>query len=67
MVKVNLTDKHNFKTTLYSSYGNIKTGKVTFLEKSLDKKDVIVGIAGKLKAPTATVDISNSYSQIVFE
>ena len=66
-VKVALTDKHNFKTTLYSSFGSIKTGNVVLLEKSLEKKDVVVGIAGKLKDPHATVEISNSYGNIVFE
>ena len=66
-VKVALTDRHNFKTTLYSSFGSIKTGKVAFLEKSLDKKDVVVGIAGKHKDPPATVELSNSYGNIVFE
>jgi hypothetical protein len=65
-VNVGLTNNHNFKTTLHSSFGSINTGNVIFLEKSLDKKDVVVGIAGKLKDPSATVDISNSHGNIVF-
>lgn len=66
-VKVGLTKNHNFKTTLYSSFGSIKTGSVVFYEKTLDKKDVVVGIAGKIKEPSATVEISSSYGNIVFQ
>ena len=66
-INVALGKNHNFRTTLYSNFGSIKTGDVVFHEKSLDKKDVIVGIAGKLEEPPATVDISNSYGNIVFE
>ena len=37
-VQVDLTGNHNFKAALYSNFGSIRTGKLTFLEKSLDKK-----------------------------
>ena len=63
-INIPLDEKHNFKATLYCSFGNIKTGKVVFLEKSLDKKDAIVGIAGNVKEPSALVDLSNSYGDI---
>ncbi|MDR0574512.1 MAG: DUF4097 domain-containing protein [Tannerella sp.] len=66
-VKIGLTKNHNFKATLYSSFGSIKTGSVVFYEKTLDKKDVVVGIAGKIKEPSATVEISSSYGNIVFQ
>ena len=66
-VKVGLTEEHNFKTLLYNNVGSIKTGNAVFYEKSMDKKDVVAGIAGSLKEPTATVEISNSYGIIVFE
>jgi len=66
-VKIALTEKHHFKAVLYSSFGNIKTGDVVFYEKSLDKKDAVVGIAGKHKEPSATVEISTSHGNIVFE
>ena len=66
-VKVSMNEKHNFKAALYTSFGDIKTGRVVFYEKSLDKKDAIVGIAGKVKEPSAIVEISNSYGNIVFD
>jgi hypothetical protein len=66
-VKIALSEKHNFKIALYSHFGSVKTGNVVFYEKSLDKKDVVVGIAGKIKNPVATVDISNEYGSIVFQ
>ena len=66
-VQIALTEKHNFKTSLNNDFCNIKTGNVIFYEKSVDKNDVIIGIAGKLKEPTSTVEISNSHGKIVFE
>ncbi len=66
-VKIALTNNHNFKAVLHTSFGNIKTGSVVFYEKTLDKKDAIVGIAGKVKEPSATVDISSSHGNIVFQ
>ncbi|MDR0697673.1 MAG: hypothetical protein LBG28_00420 [Tannerella sp.] len=66
-IKIALTDKHNFKVTLYNSFGSIKTGDIVFYEKSMDKKDVIVGVAGKIKDPLATVDISNEFGSIVLQ
>ena len=66
-VRIALNENHNFKATLYTSFGNIKTGKVGFYEKTLDKKDAIVGVAGKIKEPSSTVNISNSYGNINFE
>jgi len=66
-VKVGLTEDHNFKTLLFNNFGSIKTGNAVFYEKSMDKKDVVAGIVGSLKEPTATVEITNSYGIIVFE
>ncbi|MDR0394260.1 MAG: DUF4097 domain-containing protein [Tannerella sp.] len=66
-VRLMLTESHNFKTTLYSSFGHIKTGNVVFQEKTLDKKDVVVGIVGSVKEPAAIVDISNPYGSIVLQ
>ncbi|HCC53244.1 MAG TPA: hypothetical protein DEQ30_15360 [Porphyromonadaceae bacterium] len=66
-VQVAFTKSHNFKATLYTNFGSIKTGDVVFYEKTLDKKDVVVGTAGSKKDPSATVDISNSYGNIVLQ
>ena len=66
-VQLSLNNKHNFKAILHTNFGNIKTGDVVFFEKSLDKKDAVVGIAGKVKEPSATVNISNSHGNIVFD
>jgi hypothetical protein len=63
-VKVAFTERNNFKATLYSDFGAIKIEDVVFYEKSLDKKEVVVGIAGKIKDPSATVDISNEFGNI---
>ena len=66
-VRIFFNENHNFKATLYTSFGNIKTGRVVFYEKTLDKKDAIVGVVGKIKDPSSTVNISNSYGNINFE
>jgi hypothetical protein len=66
-IRLMLTERHNFKATLYSSFGHIKTGDVVFYEKTLDKKGVVVGTAGSIKDPAATVDISNSHGNIVLQ
>jgi len=66
-VKIALTEKHNFKTSLYNNLGSIKTGNTVFYEKSIAEKDAIVGIVGRLKEPSATVEITNSYGSIAFE
>jgi hypothetical protein len=66
-VKIALTGKHNFKATLYNSFGSVKTGNVVFYEKTLDKKDVVVGVAGRIKDPAAIVDISNEHGDIVLQ
>jgi hypothetical protein len=66
-VKIALTGKHNFKTTLYSDFGSIKTGDIVFYEKTLDKKGIVIGVVGKMKDPPATVDISNEFGNIVLQ
>ena len=63
-VQVALNGNHNFKATLYSNFGSIRTGKLTFLEKSLDKNDAVVGIVGNVKDPSAIVNISNRHGNI---
>ena len=65
-VKIAFTGRHNFKAALYSSFGSVKTGDVVFYEMSLRKKDVVVGTAGQVKDPPATVNISNEHGSIVF-
>jgi hypothetical protein len=66
-IDIAFTKNHNFKVSLYTSNGNIDTGNIVFYEKSLDKKDAVAGIAGKLKEPSATVEITNSYGNIALE
>lgn len=64
-MRIALSENHQFKASLYSSFGNIDTGNIVFREKTSDKKDVLIGIAGKTKTPSAVVNISNSYGSIV--
>jgi len=66
-IRITLTKNHNFKAILHTNFGSINTGNVDFYETSLHTKDVVVGIAGKIKEPSATVEISNSHGGIVFE
>lgn len=66
-LNIGLTPSHNFKTALYTKYGKIKTGNITFNNVSLKKEDTIVGTAGNNSNPTATVNISASYGDIVFK
>jgi hypothetical protein len=63
-VQIALTKSHNFKAALYTNFGSVKTGDIVFYEKTLDKKDVVVGTAGKIKDPSATVEISNEHGNI---
>lgn len=64
-MSIALNEHHQFKASLYSSFGSIDTGNIVFREKTSDKKDVLIGIAGKTKTPSAVVNISNSYGSIV--
>jgi hypothetical protein len=66
-VQIALTKSHNFKTALYADFGSIKTGDIVFYEKTLDKKNAVVGTAGNIKDPSATVEISNSHGSIVLQ
>ena len=63
-VQVDLTGNHNFKAALYTNFGSIDTGNLKFIEKSLDKKDAVVGVVGNVKDPSATVNISNRHGNI---
>jgi|GEM_PF-458537 len=66
-VQVDLNSSHNFKATLYTSFGSIRAEKLTFLEKTLDKKDAVVGIVGNVRDPSATVNISTKHGNIVLD
>jgi hypothetical protein len=66
-VKIALNERHQFRASLYSSFGSIDTGDVVFREKTSGRKDVLVGIAGRMKAPSAVVEVSNSYGSIVLQ
>ena len=66
-VRVLFNENHSFKAILYCNFGSINTGNVAFYEKSLDKKDAVVGIVGKTKEPSPIVDISNSHGNISFK
>jgi len=65
-VKVALNNQHQFKAMLYTEFGNINTGSVVFNDLSIQKKNVVVGTAGKLADPSATVEISCQHGGIVF-
>ena len=66
-VQVDLNNNHNFKATLYTSFGSIRAEKLTFFEKTLDKKDAVVGIVGNVKDPSAIVNISTKHGNIVLD
>lgn len=65
-IKLGMTEKHAFKAALYTRYGNINTGNLTFTNVSLKKKGCMVGTAGKINSPDASVNISVSYGDILF-
>jgi hypothetical protein len=66
-VKIGLNENHSFKTNLYTKYGSIRTGKLTFSDVSMKKESVIVGRAGNDSNPAASVEISVSYGNIIFK
>ncbi|MDO4703060.1 hypothetical protein [Tannerella sp.] len=66
-VKIGLTEEHAFKAALYTNYGKIDTGNLTFHNVSLKKQGCIVGTAGKSNNPSASVNISVSYGGIVLK
>ena len=69
-MKLALDNRHNFKATLSARYGNIKADKTTFNNVSIGKKarntEAISGTVGTENNPSATVDITASYGDIVF-
>jgi hypothetical protein len=65
-VKLALDSRHSFKAVLYTKYGDIKTGNLTFNNVSLKKGSAIVGNAGSNANPSAMVDIDVSYGDIKF-
>lgn len=66
-LNIGLTQNHSFKANLYTRYGKIKASNITFNNVTLKKEDTIVGIAGSNSNPSATVEISASYGDIVFK
>ena len=70
-IQLALDKRHSFKATLSSRYGNIKAGDITFNNVSLGNKarntEGISGIAGSNSNPSAVVDITASYGDIVFK
>jgi hypothetical protein len=69
-IQVARIKNHHFKATLYTKFGKIKTGQIVFNEETLIKDDVVIGTVGTgntQKNPPATVNISNSYGNIVLQ
>jgi hypothetical protein len=69
-IQVALIKNHHFKATLYTKFGKIKTGRIVFSEETLIKDEVVIGTVGTgstQKDPPATVNISNSYGNIVLQ
>ena len=66
-IKIAFTKNHNFEAILHTNFGSINTGNVDFYKTILNTKDGVVGTVGKIKEPSATVEISNSHGGIVFE
>ena len=63
-IRISVDENHNFKATLYSDFGSIDTGKSIFYEKTLEKKGVVVGIIGKIKETSSSIEISSSHGNI---
>ena len=65
-----LDNRHSFKASLSARYGSIKMEKLTFNNVSMGNKvrntESISGTAGTDNNPSATVDITASYGNIVF-
>ncbi|MDR2120242.1 MAG: DUF4097 family beta strand repeat-containing protein [Tannerella sp.] len=66
-VKLALDSRHSFKAVLYTKYGDIDAGRLTFNNVSLKKGSAIVGNVGADPNPSATVDIDVSYGDIKFK
>ena len=69
-INLGLDNRHNFKASLSARYGSIKADHLTFNNVSLRNRerntDAITGTVGTNNNPSATVDISASYGNIVF-
>lgn len=66
-VNVSFSKNSNFKAVLHTSFGSIKASSLTFYEKTLEKKNVLVGIVGSIKDPSAAVEISAEHGNIVLQ
>ena len=70
-IKLALDNRHSFKANLSTRYGNIKADHITFNNVSSGDRarntNTINGMAGSSGNPSATVDITNSYGDIVFK
>jgi hypothetical protein len=69
-IRLGLDNRHSFKASLKVRYGSIKTNNLTFNNVSFGDKqrnaESINGTAGSASNPSATVEISNEYGEIVF-
>jgi hypothetical protein len=70
-IKLPLDNRHSFRANLSTRYGKINAGNLTFNNVSLGDRarntEAISGTVGSNSNPTATVDISNSYGDIIFK
>jgi len=70
-INLALDNRHNFKASLSARYGSIKADHLTFNNVSIRNKerntDAITGTVGANNNPSATVEITASYGNIVFK
>jgi DUF4097 and DUF4098 domain-containing protein YvlB len=70
-IKLALDSRHSFRANLSTRYGKINAGSLTFNNVSLGNRarntEAISGTVGSNSNPSATVDISASYGDIVFK
>lgn len=71
-IRLNITSQHNFRAQLYTRYGNIKTNGLQISDiKSDTEKDrfakSLTGIVGTASNPTAKINISDRYADIILE
>ena len=69
-INLALNNRHSFKASLSARYGSIKADHLTFNNVSIRSKerntDAITGTVGSDNNPSATVEITASYGNIVF-
>ena len=66
-IKLALDNRHSFRANLSTRYGNIRPGSITLNSASSRNTNTATGIVGNNSNPSASVDISASYGDIIFK